>query len=143
MIIKKGTSILEVVIATAMITMAVISALALTSKSESQNTYARHSAQASKYASEAADWLRGERDNQGFSTLASVSGSYCISTLPVDFLSLGAPTVCGDQNLINNIFKRTLILDNSSSDRVRASVVVSWQEKTLRTTTIDLELTKW
>ncbi|MFZ2199913.1 MAG: hypothetical protein WAV40_03945 [Microgenomates group bacterium] len=140
---KKGTSILEVVIATAMISMAVISALALTAKSQSQNTYARRSAEANKYASQAADWLRGERDNLGYPTIASVSGTYCLATLPASFSTLPSPGDCGPSDLIGNTYKRTIVLDNATLGKVIATISVAWEEVTTRSTTVSLELTQW
>ncbi len=143
MTIKRGTSILEVIIATTMISMAVISALALTSKSQSQSSYARHSAQASKYASQVADWLRGERTNYGFDTISASSGTYCLSTLPDNFENLPPAGACAQNDKIDNIYYRKLTLDNSESGKVKATIDVSWNDKIERATSIELELSKW
>lgn len=140
---KRATSILEVVIATAMISMAVIAALSLTTKSQNQNAYARRSAEASKYATQVADWLRGERTNLGYATLASVSGTYCIVTLPSSFTNLPTPGDCAPTALINNIFKRSIVLDNSTPGKILAKIEVTWEETTTRSTVINVELTQW
>lgn len=143
MIIRRGTTILEVIIATAMISMAVISALALATRSQSQNTYARKSAEAGKYASQAADWLRGERDNLGYTAVASISGTYCLASLPASFSQLPSAGDCGPSDLINNVFKRSMFLDNLNPDKVIVTINVSWEEVTTRISTVTLELTQW
>jgi type II secretory pathway pseudopilin PulG len=142
---KLGSSIIEVVIATAMISMAIIAALSLTSKSQSQSNYARRSSEASKYATQVSDWLRGERDNLGFAELASVpNGLYCLVSLPPDINSLPLAGDCGSNDLIDNLYQRSLILDSTSTvDTILATIEVVWQDSTTRSTKINLELTKW
>jgi len=144
MTIKKGTSILEVVIATAMISMAVIAALSLTSKSQSQNTYARRSTEASKYATQVADWLRGERDNLGFTELSEniTAGTYCLITLPTDITNLPAAGDCDSTDLIDNVFKRSLVL-SKNADTIIATVEINWEDTTTRSTIINVDLKKW
>jgi Tfp pilus assembly protein PilV len=143
MTIKKGTSILEVVIATAMISMAVIAALSLTSKSQSQNTYARRSTEASKYATQVADWLRGERDNLGFTELSEsiTAGTYCLVSLPADITDL-ITGECSDTDLIDNVFKRSLLL-SKNADTITATVKIDWEDTTTRSTIINVDLKKW
>lgn len=148
MTLKKGTSILEVIIATAMISMAVIAALSLTSRSQSQNNYARRSAEASKYASQVADWLRGERDNLGFTELSEYippglgGTTYCLKTLPTDITDLPGSGDCGANQLIDNVFKRSLNL-KKTADTITAKVEINWEDTTTRTTIINVELKKW
>lgn len=139
--IKRGTSILEVVIAAAMISFAVIASLSLTSKSQSQSDYARRTASASKYGSELADWIRGQRDSYGFAELASITGTYCITTLPADPTELRTtPSTCS--SLIENVYTRTITL-TSDADSISAEIIVSWEDQSTRSQTINLELTKW
>lgn len=146
--VKKGTSIIEVVIATAMISMAVIAALSLTSKSQSQNNYARRSAEASKYATQVADWLRGERDNLGFTELsenipAGAGGTtYCIQTLPDDITDLPGTGDCGSNQLIDNVFERSLVL-SKTADTITGKVEINWEDNTTRSIIVNVELKKW
>lgn len=144
MTIRRGASILEIIIAAAMISMAVIAALSLTSKSQSQNNYARRSTEATRYANQVADWLRGERDNLGFTELSEsiTAGTYCLVSLPTDITSLPGAGDCGSTQLIDNVFKRSLVL-SKTADTITAQVEINWEDATTRTTIIDLELKKW
>ncbi len=141
--VKKGTSILEIIIAAAMISMAVIAALSLTSKSQNQNSYARRSAEASKYATQVADWLRGERDNLGFTELSEniTAGTYCLISLPADITDLTTGE-CSDTDLIDNVFKRSLLL-SKNADTITATVRIDWEDTTTRSTIINVDLKKW
>ncbi|MEI8232797.1 MAG: hypothetical protein WCG44_03570 [bacterium] len=144
--IRRGTSIIEVVIATALISVAIISALSLANSSQKQNTYARGLAEGTKYATQAADWIRTQRNTLGFATIASKdAGLYCINNLPVDF-SLSSPSPC-DSTYIkigteDTKYQRTLTLTSDGS-KVTATIVVSWLENTPRQSTIQVELTQW
>ena len=53
--ILKGSSIIEVVIATALISIAILSALSLTNNSQKTNDSARNVEEANKYATQATD----------------------------------------------------------------------------------------
>jgi len=139
--IKRGTTILEVIIAAAMISFAVIASLSLTSKSQSQSDYARRTAAASKYGSELADWIRGQRDNSGFAELAAITGTFCATTLPTNLTDLSTlPSTCS--SLIENVYTRTITL-SSNANTITVAITVSWQDQATRSHTINLELTKW
>jgi type II secretory pathway pseudopilin PulG len=86
---RPGTSIIEIIIATALIGMAIIAALSLTNHSQKQNTYARELAEASGYATQAADWIKTEKETLGWETInTQAAGDYCLSTIPADFSAL-------------------------------------------------------
>lgn len=156
--ISRGTSIIEVVIAAALISVTVISALSLSNHSQKQNTYARGLAEASKYTAEAADWLRTERSELGWATIAAkvedddaVGDSiYCLNVLPstlneTDFTDLIAST-CEESSFIpGTIFQREIRLTPPApgSSILQATIVVTWVEKEARQSSLDVELTQW
>lgn len=151
---KRGTSIIEIVIATALISMVVIAALNLTSHTQKQTTYARDLAEATKYTTQAADWIRTQRDMLGYAVIANKivtdgDGSlYCLNTFPApdsDFTSL-SKGACGVREYIpGTLYNRYMTIDTSSqaSGVLKIYLTVTWMEKTLIESTIELELTQW
>lgn len=142
-IFKKGTSIIEIVIATALISMAIIAALSLVNQSQKQNTYARDLAQATKYATQGADWIRNQRTELGFATLNSMNeGIYCMETLPISFTSLETGA-CDDASFIQGtIFQREVSI-SKTVDGLKIIITVSWMEQVERQAKIEMELTSW
>ncbi len=144
---RPGTSIIEIIIATALISMAIIAALSLTNHSQKQNNYARDLAEASRYASQAADWIRTERDRLGWSQLNTVSaGTYCLNSFPASFLSLVTGTCASSTYISNTMFQRQIaITKNDPIDPTAINIVieVSWLEEILRQAKIEMELTEW
>lgn len=141
--LKKGTSIIEVVIAATLISVAIIAALSLTNQSQKQNTYAKGLAEATKYATQVADWIRSERDRLGYATLYSVDdGVYCLNSLPADYTVMEVGS-CGDNSFITNtIFQRELNL-TKTADAINIVVTMTWMESIERQAKIELELTSW
>ncbi len=151
---KPGTSIIEIVIAAALISMSIVAALSLTNRSQKQNTYAKTAEEASKYAYQAADWLRNERNNLGWATLANKSTTdgdsslYCLNSLPsngLDYESLVKGS-CDDLSYIaGTTLKRELVVDTSSiaSGILKYRITVSWLEQDIRTNTLEVELSSW
>ena len=153
-----GTSIIEVVIAAALISISVIAALSLSNHSQKQNTYARDLAEASKYLAEGSDWLRSERDELGWATIASKVASdvsegvstYCLNTLPntqsqTDFTDISAGSCDPSGYITETIFQRevTIAPPEVGSDILKATILVKWIEKEERQATLDVELTQW
>lgn len=147
----KGTSIIEIVIATALISVGIIAALSLVNNSQKQNTYARGLAEASRYASQASDWIRSERTTLGWATLNTINdGVYCLNNFPVNFLSLVAGP-CDASSFISNtipagFYQRKITLSKNppvSPTSINIVIEVSWMEKILRQATIEMELTQW
>ncbi len=156
MIKLSGQSIVETVIAAALISVAVIAALSLATRSERQSSYAKYSAQASKYTSQAGDWVRSERNRLGWATLVTKVETdsvdslalYCLNDLPLppnDFNDLVVGQCEEDTYIPETFFTRTITLDTTQagSGILKISIVVSWQEKITRQTTLELELTQW
>lgn len=158
MIIRRGTSIIEIIIATALIGMAIIAALSLMNHSQKQNSYARNLAEATKYTSQAAEWVRQERNRLGWATIANkiesdgVANVYCLNTLPgqenpdyPDFTFL-LPEPCADLDYIpDTLYQRAMsvVTDPLNPNLLKFTISVTWMEKEQRQATIELELSQW
>lgn len=144
MIKLKGTSIIEIIIATALISVAMIAALSLMNRSQSQNNYARNLDEANSYITQAADWIRSQRDSLGYATIYTLSGpstnTYCLNTFPatITSITLGACT-----DYLANIFQRNITITRKGTTSLLIGITVSWMEKTSRQATIEMELSQW
>lgn len=140
---KLGTSIIEVVIATALISVAIIAALSLTNQSQKQNTYAKNLAAAGKYATQASDWIRAQRDISGWATIYALDdGTYCLNSFPQD-ISLIEPGSCAGNSFLDaTIYQRQVEL-TKSADSINLKITVKWMDNIERQATIEMELTSW
>lgn len=148
MIKLAGQSIVETVIAAALVSVAILASLSLSVYSQKQSTYAKNLAEATKYASQGADWLRSERSLLGWTAMTTSSGIYCLNSLPVspnDFTSL-TPGTCGSNTYIaGTSFTRQINVDNSGigSGSLKITVSVTWQDTTSHSASLETELTQW
>lgn len=156
--IKQGTSIIEVVVAAALIAMGVIAALSLMNYSQKQASYAKAYNEATKYNTQAVDWFRAVRAVMGYDALLAVlqnSGTpvrYCLMALPDSttsgFTSLSAGT-CGPTSYITSSatgrFIRELTVSYATPDTgtLVFTITTSWTDKTTHTLTATGEVTKW
>lgn len=144
MIKLSGTSILEIVIATAMITVAVIAALSLTNKSQSQNSYSRKSSEASGYASQVIDWARAERETLGWASLNTIgAGVYCLNSLPASYLTMTAGACTPATYIPNTSFTRNLTISKPSDTKIKLTISVTWLESTSREVQMESEIVQW
>lgn len=149
----RGNTIIEVLIAATMISIAILAALSLSSNSQKQTDFSRDLHLASTYNDQTLDWLRNMRTLLGwyeFIDAISADGSgtvtYCLTTLPAtssEFLSLTAGSCAGalipGTNLSRDL---SLTPQGSPIDSVYALVTTSWaggQHSSFAETT----LTKW
>ncbi len=152
----RGTSIIEIVIATALISVAIIATLSLANHSQKQNSYAKYVAEATTYTRQAVDWLRSERDSLGWELIAqkalsdAVGGiaTYCLNSLPTagdDFGDLIASSCTVGSFISNTFYTRELIINTASKDAgiLKVTVSVTWQDKIERQSTVETELTSW
>lgn len=159
--IRRGTSIIEIVVAAALISVSIISALSLANHSQKENKYSKDLAEATKYATQGADWIRTQRNIVGWSTIRSKAlsddisnnATYCLqtlyplSTLDTDpnFTNLSAGNCAATDYIPNTFFTRTITIDTSSESTgiLKITVSVSWLENTQRQATVVMELTQW
>jgi len=144
-----GTSIIEIVIATALISVSIIAALSLMNRSQKQNTYARQLAEATKYATQASDWIKTERNILGWATMASLpDGTYCLNVLPVDFTEIISGECDATDYIDSTNFQRQIEILKTSDpvnnlDAVKITIKVSWMENVKRQAIIEMELNTW
>ena len=155
--LKKGTSIVEVVVSAALIAMGVIAALPLMNYSQKQAGYAKAYNEATKYNTQAVDWFRAVRVVMGYDALLAVlqnAGNpvhYCLTTLPDSttsgFTGLSVGT-CGPTAYITSStgrFVRELTVSYNTPDTgvLSFTVTTNWTDKTTHTLTATGEVTKW
>lgn len=155
--IKSGQSIIEVVIVTTLISIGVIASLSLVNRSQSQSRYSRLLESATSYNNQIADYFRDQKSLIGWSDLVAEVGKdsgggnsviYCMPSIPtsiLEFQSYVAGT-CEDGNFIRNtMFLRTVEFDTSSANEgvIRLTLTTAWNDKTLRSSILQMELTQW
>lgn len=146
----KGSSILEVLIATALIAISIIAALSLNNNSQKTSSYARDLSTATSYNDQVIDWLRSLRSDMGWAefsdTITSDGGSptYCLDSLPSDstgFTNLTNGT-CSAASYItgtNFIREAALVLSLNS---LNVTVTTSWEGGASSTST-EATVTNW
>lgn len=154
---KRGQSIVETVIAAALISIAIIAALSLANYSQKQTNYAKSLAESTKYNVQVADWLRKEKNELGFATLADKVASdatnnlvtYCLNEIPSDqggdFTTMTAGTCDASSYVEATVFQRHISIDasNVASGILKITITTTWQENTIRTASIEMELSPW
>jgi len=116
---SNGQSLIEMMIAVVILAIVATSLVFGTTVAMRNASFSRDQARATKYAQEAMEWLRGERDAD-WDDFAGYSGNYCFNDL-----NWGVNTTCANFDLAG-LFKRDLAL-TSGTDKIEAKVIVSWQ----------------
>lgn len=147
----KGSTILEVLIATTLIALSIIAALSLNNNSQKTSSYARDLTTATTYNTQAIDWFRNLRSEMGwgefYAAIFADNGgnpTYCLATLPTDtsgFIAL-SNGICTTTEYITGttlIRQASLVL---SPDSLTVVVTTSWENDTHSTST-DATITNW
>lgn len=155
--IRSGQSILEVVIATTLISMGVIAALSLTNQSQKTSTFAKQLNEATAYNNQLADYLRTAKSTHGFTTLSTIFTedsqggivTYCFPALTdtlANFLTIN-PGSCSPTDYIQGTaFVRQMVVDTSNiatTGIIPITITTSWEDKSTRNAVLNMELTKW
>lgn len=155
--LRSGQSILEVVIATTLISMGVIAALSLTNQSQKSSNFAKLLNEATTYNNQLADYLRTAKSTHGYTVLSSMFAddaqggiaTYCFPTLTetiADFISI-VPGSCSANNFIpGTVFVREMAVDTTNIEAtgiIPITITTNWEDKTTRTIRLEMELTKW
>lgn len=124
---QHGQSIIEILIATAIISVTLVAALALGTNSIKSSTYSRNLNQATKYSYEAVDYMRQLRHTQGWGNISTLNlGVYCLNTIPN--LILPSSGSCSTP-MTNEVFTRELKIEDTSSDGIiKFKVTTTWEE---------------
>lgn len=123
----RGQTLFELVIAVGVAVLVVTGIVALVTLSLRNANFARDQAQATRYAQEALEWLRSERNN-GWNTFYSrmaTSLTWCF-----DVLSWSSPGPCGSGSVITGTkFARRAVFSVVEANRsISAQVLVSWTD---------------
>ncbi len=103
--------------------------VALATGSVRNSSYTRNNAQATKYAQEALEWIRSQRDANwtNLSDHSDTSGKiHCINELPPSSWDVAS---CTD-TISGTIFLRTVkfTTDLANSDKIDTEITVSWTD---------------
>lgn len=153
---SRGQSVLEILVATASISVLLVGLLSLGINSTKSTTYARNLNQATEYSGQAADWFRNLKHEMGWAVLSDIVNEdtagltviYCLNALPSttnDFRALqDEPCITGSY-LSSTIFWReaTLDLTNLGTGTIDVTISSIWLDKTERQATVELKLTQW
>lgn len=125
--INRGQSLFEVVVALAISTLVIIAVVSLAALSIRNTDFSKNKTLASKYAQDATEWLRGQRDAD-FDAFASntVTNAWCLRTL--SFTQSG---VCNSSSKIDEtVFFREVTFTNGLTPEgetvIEARVRVYW-----------------
>jgi Tfp pilus assembly protein PilV len=125
---EKGQSLFEVVLALAVAALIIIAIVVLATISIRNASFSRNQSLTTRYAQEAIEWLRGQRDEgwDAFYDRAFTTSLWCLKSLSWTDAIIGG---CGSSGFISDtIFKREIsftILDTSTID---TEVKVYWED---------------
>jgi len=129
----RGQSLFEVVLAIAVLTLILGGLVSLATVSVRNSTFSRNKTLSSKYALEASEWLRSERDNDIDSFILRVNSAFDIPKYYcLDALAWTKQVACSSTEfIIDTPFIRNLTLTKTKKSEkivIEANVVVSWQD---------------
>lgn len=146
-----GQSILEVLFATAVVALVLVAILSTIIASLRNARSSMEQSQTTSYANEVLEWLRRERDQQGW-VVFSESGPgvgntvvYCLDVLPASIQALSSKSgVCGSTTIPDSAFIRQLSLQRLSDEEIEASITVTRPSRAGTTETLlKGRFTKW
>ena len=134
---ERGQSLFEVVLAIAVLTLVLGGLASLATVSVRNSTFSRNKTLSSKYAQEASEWLRSERDTDrdvfiSRAGAVDVTVRYCLQLQPLAASAWSNTGAClASEVIANTQFKRDLTLVKrikSLKTVIEADVVVSWED---------------
>ena len=128
----KGQSLFEVIIAIFIMALVIVGIVILATNSIAYSSFSRNKTLAGRYAQEAIEWLRSQRDVDMAYFRTKVSSSpYCLDTLTWNTGACGNGEFVKDSALDTTIFKRSVDLTEttiSTKNVIEVTVVVSWDD---------------
>jgi Tfp pilus assembly protein PilV len=148
---QAGVSLLEVLFATAAVSLVLVAVLSTIISSLQNSRSSLDQAKATHYSREVLEWLRQERDSVGWTAFAeSMPGTgtqtYCVTALPNGLSALsGMQGTCGQEDRISNtIYTREVSITRTSVSQVDIEVAVSRPDSTgVVTSKTNLTLSEW
>lgn len=131
--LNRGQSLFEVVLAIAVLTLVLGGLVSLATVSVRNSTFSRNETLSSKYAQEASEWLRSERDNDIDLFILKANPAFDIPKYYcLDALAWTKQVACSPSEFIaGTLFIRNLTLTKtvkSGKTVIEADIVVSWQD---------------
>ena len=132
---KKGFSLLEVIVATSLLSIILVASVSFTTSLIKNMEYNKTKLYATRHLDDLKEFVDGERlsDWSSFSAKASVAGrKFCLNDLISDTTSMPSSSACNNFNGVINsvgpkIFKREVTL-SGNINKVTATFEVSWQQ---------------
>ena len=125
---KKGQSLFEVVLALAVITAVIVAIIILATNTIRNANFSKTKTEATRYAQEATEWLRGERDAD-FDTFRTnaLSINWCFTTLSFGPSQLG---LCSEGEVIpgTQLRREATFSEITATSIDKAEVRVYWSD---------------
>ncbi len=124
---EKGQSLFEALLALAVAALIIIAIVALATTSIRNASFSRNQSLTTRYAQEAIEWLRGQRDEDwdAFATRALTS-PWCLKSLSWTDAIIGG---CGSSGFISDtIFKREISFTILDASNIDTTVKVYWED---------------
>ena len=131
---NQGSTIIEVLVVTTMITVVMTAIVAGLSFSVKNTAEARYREVAATEAQKAMEVFRRERVALGWERFAAqllgISGELCLNNLPDSFANLSTRGLCSDWYTpihVGTAFKREAVVSSPSQTQVMVTVTITWQ----------------
>ena len=155
---NKGQSLFEVLIALSIMAVIIVGLINVTTISVRNTTFSRNNSAATRYAQEAAEWLRGQRD-AGWNTFVAQGTVkvHCLDTLTWSNINNCNTTSTPPEQIPNTPFFREVDIDcyrnaggavvlcsDASADTLQANITVRWVDaQGSHTVSTPTQFTNW
>lgn len=132
MIVKNesGQTLFELVFAFGIMALVVVAVVGMAIISIRNSSYSRNKTLAEKYANEAYEWIRNERDESWNDFKSKVGGVYCAPSLPTsinDLSGVACDELNDNQKIQNTVLFRNVGLSWDEND-VKVVITVFWND---------------
>lgn len=127
LIIQTGQTLIELLVTLGIATIFIVTLISLSTGSLANINFSKSQSDGNRYAREALEWLRSQRDNDWttFSGKASSGGTtWCLSTLAWP----GGSGSCGTTKVPNTNFIRQTTLTSAGASKITVAVSVTWTD---------------
>lgn len=126
---RAGQAIVEIMIAFAVATIAVLGLVQVATKSLSNAGAAKRAAQATAYAMEGMEWVTGQRYTVSWTEFSGKTGTWCLNDLGVAVTWSSLPSgSCGSGVIGTTEYTRYMDLSSISGIESDVAVTVNWRE---------------
>lgn len=150
-----GQSLFEVIVALGIVALVIIALISLSSSSVSNTSFSKNQTLASRYAQEAIEWVRGQRDSgwNAFNTwvnAAPLTSERCLPTLATSPVIGACQQSVPGHYVSGTPFRRSIKFTDDSAGlganqvAYLVEVTIRWEEKgTTREVKSTTQLTNW